>query len=57
MAPIRRSYCLDCDWSATSRNRSRQELTSLVVEHATEYGHDIESEIIPDFKNNYSLHN
>lgn len=46
MDAIRRSYCLDCDWSATSRDRSSRELSSLVIKHATEYDHDIESDTV-----------
>jgi hypothetical protein len=40
-----RNYCEDCEWAASTETYSRQELSRLAIEHAVEYGHDIESEV------------
>lgn len=44
--PIKRIYCLDCEWTVSTENHTRQELSTLTIEHAVEYDHDIDSEII-----------
>ncbi|MFC6962201.1 hypothetical protein [Halocatena marina] len=43
---IKRSYCLDCGWTASTELHSRRELSTLAIEHAVEHDHDIDSEII-----------
>jgi predicted small metal-binding protein len=40
---VKYSYCLDCSWSASTADHSRQELSSLILEHAVETGHDIDT--------------
>jgi hypothetical protein len=43
------SYCCECSWSANAEDHTREELNALIVEHAVETGHDIESALIhPD---------
>jgi predicted small metal-binding protein len=37
------SYCLECDWSASTAEYSRAEVSRRMVDHAVETGHDIES--------------
>jgi hypothetical protein len=37
------SYCLQCDWSASTAEYSRADVSRRLVDHATETGHDIES--------------
>lgn len=48
MTRITRNYCVDCEWSASAEEYSRDELASLAIEHAVECGHDIESDAEPD---------
>jgi hypothetical protein len=43
MTQIKRRYCLDCEWTASTENHTVKELTSLVIEHAVEHDHDIDS--------------
>ena len=38
------NYCLDCEWSASVENHTRNEQSALAVEHAIETNHDIDSE-------------
>lgn len=48
---IRHSYCLDCEWSVSTAEYPEQEVSSLVVDHAVETGHDIDSsylEVVAD---------
>lgn len=40
---IRHSYCLDCEWSVSTAEFPEQEVSSQVVHHAVETGHDIDS--------------
>jgi hypothetical protein len=37
------SYCLHCDWTVSTAEYSRAEVSRRMVNHATETGHDIES--------------
>lgn len=37
------SYCLQCDWSVSTAEYSRAEVSRRLVDHAVETGHDIES--------------
>jgi hypothetical protein len=37
------SYCLQCDWSVSTAEYSRADVSRRLVEHAVETGHDIES--------------
>jgi predicted small metal-binding protein len=37
------SYCLQCDWSVSTAEYSRADVSRRLVDHATETGHDIES--------------
>jgi hypothetical protein len=47
--PIRHGYCRECSWKASREEHTREELNALMVEHAIETGHDIESGLIhPD---------
>ncbi len=39
-----RNYCLECDWRASNKNHSRDELARLAIEHFQETQHTIESE-------------
>lgn len=49
--PSRHSYCLECSWMASSEEHTLVELNALMVEHAIETGHDIESGLIhPDIE-------
>lgn len=41
--PITYSYCLDCPWTASINDCSRQGLRSFMIEHAVATGHDIDS--------------
>lgn len=52
MADLRRHrYCRECSWMASSEEHPREELNALMVEHAIETGHDIESGLIhPDIE-------
>jgi len=36
------NYCLDCDWSASTEQHTRQDLSSRTIEHACSTGHDVE---------------
>lgn len=48
---IRHSYCLDCEWSVSTAEYTEQEVSSRVVHHAVETGHDIDSsylEVVAD---------
>jgi predicted small metal-binding protein len=46
---IKISYCCECSWAASAEDHPREELNALIVEHAVETGHDIESAFIhPD---------
>lgn len=47
MPLVERNYCLDCDWSASREDHDRETLSRLTIEHAVEYGHDIESDPSP----------
>lgn len=40
---IKQSYCCECSWTASTEEHTREELNALMVEHAVETGHDIES--------------
>ena len=42
--PVTRNYCLDCEWSVSRENHSREELTRLAIEHSLNCEHDIDSE-------------
>lgn len=42
--PFLVNYCLDCEWVASTENRTRIEQAALVIEHAVEMDHDIDSE-------------
>lgn len=44
--PIKQSYCCECSWTASTEKHTRQELTALMIEHAVETGHDIDSTLI-----------
>lgn len=37
------SYCLECDWTVSTADYPRAEVTRRIVDHAVETGHDIES--------------
>jgi hypothetical protein len=37
------SYCLDCDWTVSTAEYPRADVSRRMVDHATETGHDIES--------------
>jgi hypothetical protein len=37
------SYCLECDWTVSTAEYSRADVTRRMVDHAVETGHDIES--------------
>jgi predicted small metal-binding protein len=37
------SYCLECDWSVSTTEYPRAEVSRRLVDHAVETGHDIES--------------
>jgi predicted small metal-binding protein len=37
------SYCLHCDWSVSTDEYPRDEVSTRMVQHAIETGHDIES--------------
>jgi predicted small metal-binding protein len=37
------SYCLHCDWTVSTAEYSRAEVSRRLVDHAVETGHDIES--------------
>jgi hypothetical protein len=37
------SYCLDCDWTVSTTEYPRSDVSRRVVDHATATGHDIES--------------
>jgi predicted small metal-binding protein len=37
------SYCLECDWSASTAEYSRADVSRRLVDHAVETGHDMES--------------
>jgi predicted small metal-binding protein len=37
------SYCLECDWSVSTAEYPRAEVSQRLVDHAVETGHDIES--------------
>jgi hypothetical protein len=43
---IKHSYCLDCGWSVSTAECPSQEISSLIVQHAVEAGHDIDSDYI-----------
>ena len=45
MSPVIRNYCLDCDWSASVDDHSRQELSQLALEHSLTNEHDIDSDL------------
>lgn len=48
---VRQVYCLDCSWRASTAEYPREELNALLVEHAIETGHDIDSALIhPDIQ-------
>jgi hypothetical protein len=38
------NYCLDCEWSVSAENHTGNEQSELVIEHAIETNHDIDSE-------------
>ena len=44
MDSVSRNCCMDCEWSASVEDHSKHELARLVVEHVTEFDHDIESD-------------
>jgi predicted small metal-binding protein len=46
--PDKHSYCLDCEWTASTTEHPHAEVTTRMVRHATETGHDIESTTTPD---------
>jgi hypothetical protein len=50
MSPHRRNYCEDCDWSATTETRTKQELSMAAIGHAVEHSHDLNSDVIADLK-------
>lgn len=37
------SYCLDCDWQVSTADYPAQAVSTQVLDHALETGHDIES--------------
>ncbi len=39
------NYCHDCEWSASIEDHDRHELGTLAIEHATETGHHVDSEL------------
>lgn len=41
---LKRSYCCECEWTASTAEYTIQELSARAVEHAVETGHDIDSE-------------
>jgi hypothetical protein len=43
MQRTRRAYCLDCDWTANTTTHSRHDLTSLLLDHALDSGHDVDT--------------
>lgn len=43
MRRIRLGYCLDCDWTASTTTYSREELSSLLLDHALESGHNVDT--------------
>ena len=43
---IRQGYCLECSWRASTADHTREELTDLLVEHAVETGHDVDSGLL-----------
>ncbi|HET7323160.1 MAG TPA: hypothetical protein VFJ06_02385 [Halococcus sp.] len=47
MPSVEHNYCLDCEWSASLEDHGRETLSRLAIEHAVEYGHDIESDPSP----------
>lgn len=36
-------YCCECSWSVSSAEYTRQERNALIIEHALDTGHDIDS--------------
>jgi hypothetical protein len=36
-------YCCECSWSINTDEHTREERNALVVEHAIETGHDIDT--------------
>lgn len=42
---VERNYCRDCEWSANIENHDRHELGALAIEHATETGHHVDSDL------------
>lgn len=50
-SPHFRNYCEndECAWSASTETHERDELAATAIEHATETGHAINSEVIADF--------
>jgi predicted small metal-binding protein len=45
MRQIWHAYCLDCDWTASTHSSAA--LSSRLLDHALESGHDVDS-ITPD---------